>query len=117
MQIRSKKAKGHSLEKLVRQRLIEAFNLNPEDIRIPVGSETGVDIKLNSRAKKKVPFQIECKNQEIFGTIYKYYEQASNHTDNLIPLLIIKMNRQEPLAILNLDFLLTLLAMKEKEND
>ena len=110
MKTSSKKAKGHALEKLISARIIEAFNLDEEDVRIPVGSETGADIKLNSRAKRLCPFQFEAKNHEKFLTLYSYYEQAVNHKDGLVPCLVIKMNRRQPLAILDLDHLLTLVA-------
>lgn len=63
---------------------------------------TGADVTLSEAAAKLFPYEIEAKNQEIFGTLYKFYEQAKGH-GTLEPLLIIKMNNQKPLAIVSLD--------------
>lgn len=112
MKTSSRKQKGHALEKIIRERLIEAFNLDEGDVRIPISGESGADIKLTPRAKRWVPFQFEAKNHEKFLTIYNYYQQAVNHRDGLVPCLVIKMNRRQPLAILDLDHLLTLIAAK-----
>ena len=106
----SKKNKGHRLESLVRTKLIEAFDLDPEDIRIPVSSENGPDIILNHRAKVKCPYVFECKYHETFTSIYRYYDQAKSHNGGLVPLLILKMNRKEPLVVLDFDQFLTLVS-------
>jgi len=79
-----------------------------------VGSETGSDLKLSSKAKRRFPCAVECKNHEKFLTIYNHYEQAKGHTEKekggLIPIVVIKMNRREPLVILDLDHLLSFMA-------
>lgn len=111
MKTSSKKAKSKRLEKLVRDRIVEAFNLDEEDARITIGSETGADIKLSPRAKRYCPMQFECKAQEKFLTLYSIMEQAKRHGE-LVPVTIIKMNHREPLAILDLDHFFTLVATK-----
>lgn len=111
----SSKAKGHALEKLVAKRVIEAFNLTTDDVRISVGAETGADVKLSNKAKSICGLSIECKRRAKFDTIYKFYTQATKHYPELIPLVVIKADYKEPLAIINLDHLLTILS-KTKDN-
>lgn len=66
----------------------------------------GVDVQLSAQALKEFPFSIECKNLAKVA-IYKHYEQATaNAIKDTKPLLIIKQNRSQPLAVLSLeDFL------------
>lgn len=68
---------------------------------------TGADILLSEAAVKLFPYEIEAKNQEVFKTLYGFYEQAKGH-GKLEPLLVIKMNGKEPLAIISLDHFLSL---------
>ncbi len=64
--------------------------------------EHGADIQLSSAAKKYFPYSIECKNQEVFKGIYNMYQQAAKFSfEGEEPLLIIKMNRQKPLAVID----------------
>ncbi len=107
---RSAKAKGHRLEALVRDKIIEAFNLTYDDVRIAVGSENGADVKLSRKAQAKCPFSVECKNKESFKAIYTAYEQAKAHEKALIPLLILKSNNREPLVVINLDYFITMVS-------
>lgn len=99
-------------EKEVADKIKEAFNLNDEDLRITVGSETGADIKLSAKAKKKFPFSIECKRRASLDTLYGFYEQASKHYPDLIPAVVLRADRKEPLMIISLDYLLTILSDK-----
>lgn len=99
------------LEKLVVERIREAFNLSSEDVRCTIGQEGGADIKLSAKARTKFPFAIECKRRASFDTLYGFYDQASKNSDGkLIPLVIIRADRKEPLVILNLDYFLTMVA-------
>jgi hypothetical protein len=76
-----------------------------------MGSQ-GADVMLSAAAKELVPYEIECKNQEIFKTLYKFYSQAESHGD-LESLLVISMNHKKPLAILDLDHCLELIKRSE----
>jgi len=60
---------------------------------------TGEDVQLSHAARSLVPFQIECKNKAT-SQIHTYYEQAKTH-GNHEPLVIVKMDYKEPLAILS----------------
>ena len=66
----------------------------------------GEDIMLSPTARARFPFSIECKNQERIS-IWKAYEQAklnasiTQYSEVHEPLLIIKRNNHEPLAVVN----------------
>jgi hypothetical protein len=61
---------------------------------------SGEDIMLSPTAREKFPFAVECKNQERIS-IWKSYEQAKLNAEFHEPLLIIKRNNHEPLAVVN----------------
>jgi hypothetical protein len=46
-------------------------------------------------------------------TIYNYYEQAVGHGNSGEPLLIIKMNRQKPLAIVDAEHFIELVVKND----
>ena len=118
---KSLKAKGKYLQNVVLQKIIDLFPyLKKKDIRSARDSEPGSDIKLLSlTARKLFPYDVECKNREEYKTIYKHFKQCQNH-GKLEPLLVIKMNRETPLAIIDIDHLFSLLEksdlMDSKEN-
>ena len=110
MNNKSRKAKGRYLQNLVKDRILKMFpRLTNKDIRSAKVSENGADIKLMSlMARKLMPYNIETKNREEYKTIYKHYKQCVKH-GALEPLLVIKMNREKPLAIINLEHFFNLL--------
>ena len=103
--VRSRKAKGRRLQNWVRDTLLEIFafkNLDSNDIKCAVMGETGEDIKLSNTAKRCIPYSFECKNKETFKGIYDIIDQAkSNSNARETPIGIIKMNKHQPLAILD----------------
>ena len=112
---KSLKAKGKYLQNVVLQKIIDLFPyLKKKDIRSARDSEPGSDIKLLSlTARKLFPYDVECKNREEYKTIYKHFKQCQNH-GKLEPLLVIKMNRETPLAIIDIDHLFSLLEKSDK---
>ena len=105
--VRSRKAKGRNLQDLVVSKLLAlSQGLEQDDIKGAIMGEHGADVKLSPAAYKRYPFKIECKNQEKFKGIYTIYSQAAGHTGKGEPLIILKMNRQKPLVIMDLDFFL-----------
>lgn len=103
MKTRSAKAKGKRLERWIRDIILKTFgpDLTSEDVRITIGVETGNDVKLSAKAAQYVPFSIEAKNRETFKTLYSYVDQAIKGGQNKRPpLVIVKMNGREPLAII-----------------
>ena len=111
MNNKSRKAKGRILQNLVRDKVQKLFpSLGKDDIRTSLMSENGADVKLISlMARKLMPYDIETKNREEYKTIYKHYKHACKH-GNSQPLLVIKMNRENPLAVIDLDHFMELLA-------
>lgn len=105
MKTSSAKAKGRRLQQWVRDKIIETFNLSQEDVRSAIMGETGEDIKLSKRGLSVFPFIVECKNQEGFTKVYNSYNQAVSHNKDALgtPLVVIKSNRKEPLAVLSFE--------------
>ena len=94
MKTSSCKAKGRSLQNFVRDSFRNMFKITLEDgdIESRQMGGTGTDIILSPSAKKLIPFDCECKNQEKLN-IWKAIEQAeSNSEEGRIPLLIFKKN-------------------------
>jgi hypothetical protein len=102
MSPRSAKAKGRKLQTWVAEKLLSLLKRVTElDIKSTPMGVNGVDVQLSTVAYKQFPYNIECKNTERMTTIYNYYEQAETHNYKGEPLLIIKMNRRKPLAIVD----------------
>ena len=110
MNNKSRKQKGRYLQNLVRDRIFKLFpSLTKDDIRCALMSEPGADVKLMSlTARKLFPYTVETKNREEYKTIFKHWKQTKSHGP-LEPLLIIKSNRQRPLAIIDMEHFFNLL--------
>lgn len=116
----SSKAKGRRLQQWVRDIILKSFlTLEPDDVRSTSMGAGGEDVTLSPAARKKVPFQIECKNKAR-SQIHTYYEQAETHGTNT-PLVIVKQDRKVALAILEAEtffkILVELDTYKNKETD
>tara|TARA_Y100000034_G_scaffold45787_1_gene56224 strand:- start:166 stop:510 length:345 start_codon:yes stop_codon:yes gene_type:complete len=99
----SRRRKGRRLQNLVRAKILETFDiLRPTDVRVAKTGENGADVRLSNSAKKILPYQFECKNQEKFETLYKFYGQSKRH-GRLNPVLVCKMNERKPLLVMDLD--------------
>lgn len=94
----SAKAKGRKGQQLVRDLILELFpSLEPDDVRSTAMGSPGEDLLLSPAARKLVPYQIESKNKAR-SQIHTYYDQAKTHGD-YEPLVVVKMDRSESLAI------------------
>ena len=106
MKNRSKQQKSRYLQNLVKDRIIKLYpSLTKKDIRTSTTGENGADVKLLTlQARKLFPYSVETKNRQGdgFKQLYTHMKQARRHT-NQEPLLVIKMNRERPLAIIDLD--------------
>jgi len=110
----SSKAKGRLGQKLVVNAILEAFpELEPDDVRSTSMGQTGADVQLSPAAKRLFPYQVEAKNKAT-SQIHTYYKQAKTHGDSE-PLVVVKMDRDIPLAIVSLKHFMQLL--KEKNNN
>lgn len=111
----SAKAKGRKLQQWVRDFILETFtNLEPDDVRSTSMGATGEDVQLSPQARKVVPFQIECKNKGR-STVHTYYAQAQEHGEHE-PLVIVKMDRSIPLAVLSAETFFNLLKKVQDGN-
>ena len=90
MKTQSRKAKGRRLQNLVAKKILKTFkHLKKEDVQVAIMSERGPDIKLSRIAKRLVPLQIECKNQQKMKTVYDFYSQATGPLLSIATLFII----------------------------
>jgi len=115
----SAKAKGRMLQKIVMLALwykYKGFDLEcgiDGDISSREMGQSGTDVRLSPKAKKYIPFDIECKNQENIS-IWSCLEQCEKNTEeNRIPLLIFKRNRSKIYACIEMDELLKLVQLDE----
>lgn len=108
MKPQSAKAKGRTLQKWVKALILDMFpSLENDDVRSTSMGAGGEDVQLSPSARKLVPFQIECKNKAR-SQVHTYYAQAKEHGDHE-PLVIVKMDRDIPLAVLSAETLFKLL--------
>ena len=108
----SAKQKGRNFQKYVRDTLLKAFpSLEQDDVRSTSMGAGGEDLQLSPAARKLIPYNIECKSKAK-SQIHTYYEQAKDH-GNHEPLVIVKMDRHIPLAIVSLEHFIKLLKGKE----
>ena len=81
MRTKSKKAKGRRLQNWVRDELLKMFpKLTDNDVVCAIMGERGVDVKLSTKAKKFIPFSIECKTHETFKKMWEALKQNNYHT-------------------------------------
>ena len=103
MKQNSRRAKGKKLQRIVKDKLLSAFpHLHPGDIKVAKNGQQGEDLKLSRIARRLIPYQFECKNQEKFKILYSFYDQACRHGKHE-PVLVIKQNTRRALAVIDLD--------------
>ena len=101
MNNKSRKQKGRRLQRWVSDQLHKHFpQFAPGDVRVAIMGERGLDIKLSPFAKKVLPYDFECKNQERNKTVYNFYKQAKKN-GVLEPVLVVKQNKEKPLIVLD----------------
>lgn len=111
----SAKAKGRKLQQIIRDALLAAFpSLEPDDIKSTSMGMQGEDVQLSPAARKLIPYQIEAKNKAT-SQIHTYYKQAKTHGTHE-PLVIVKKDRDIPLAIVSLEHFITLLRNNKNED-
>ena len=98
MRHQSRKAKGRRLQQWLRLRLLSLLNVAPEDIESRSMGAPGEDLMLSQEARRQWPYSVECKNTESLN-VWAAWSQACANAGDYQPLLIIKRNRQKPLAV------------------
>jgi hypothetical protein len=77
---------------------------------------SGTDVQLSAAALSRFPYDVECKNRAAFA-IYSDFEQSSGRAGSQsssssvpsVPLLVIKANHKQPLAVVSLEHFMQLL--------
>lgn len=111
----SAKSKGRKCQQWVRDQLLARFaHLTDEDVRSISLGAAGEDILLSPLAREAIPFTIECKARAGIA-VYPWYEQAAKHADKGEPLVFLKADRKKPLALVDAEWLLDVLAERYTE--
>lgn len=106
----SRKSKGRVFQQQLREDLITHLDITPDDILSTAMGQGGCDLYLSPAARSIFPFGVEAKRAEALS-IPAWWKQCENNASKvgLIPLLVFKRNREEPLAVLRWSDLLALL--------
>lgn len=103
MKTSSAKNKGRTLQKWVVEKLIETFNIHPEDIKSCSMGAGGEDVVMARAAREKFPFSVECKNVEKLN-VWEAYEQAKNNCNGYEPIVVMKKNHKKPLLVIDAEY-------------
>ena len=104
----SAKAKGRRLQQQVANAVRESFpELQSDDVRSTSMGAPGVDVQLSPRAQEVFPYAVECKACERLN-LHTAWEQCVRNRGALMPLLVLRKNRSEALAVVPFDHFLTL---------
>lgn len=115
MKISSAKSKGRLLQQDVADKLLAAFPfLHPDDIKSTPMSSSGEDVQLSPAARAVLGLQVECKSHAKHA-VYAHYDQCSA-TGPHNPLVVVKANRRKPLAVVDLDWFIGLLAASNAQS-
>ena len=106
MKNQSAKSKGRRLQQWVCAKLLEYLDLGERDVKSTSMGASGADVILSEKAFKLFPYDVECKNVEKVN-VWAAYEQASVRASGE-PLVIIKRNRQKPLALVDAEYFVKL---------
>ena len=107
MKPQSAKAKGRKLQQWFTRLLVDALDMDEEDMESrPMGSQ-GEDIIMGKLSRNKFPYSIECKNQEAVN-VWKAYAQAQENCKGYEPLVVIKRNRSKPLVLVDAEHFVSL---------
>ena len=113
----SRKAKGRRFQQAVRQDLIDCLDIDPGDVLSTAMGQAGCDLYLSPAARERFGFGVECKAQETIS-LPAWWEQCSTNAakEELTPLLLIKRNREDALAVMRWGDLLALLRQMAELN-
>lgn len=114
MKAQSAKAKGRRLQQWVRDKLIEALDIHPEDIESRSMGAGGEDLIMARAARQKFPHSIECKNVEKLN-IWEAYEQSASNCGDYEPIVVIKKNGKKPLVVVDAEYFIQLFEGKYEE--
>ena len=112
---RSRKAKGRVFQQEVRQKLLETFpDLHPDNIKVSIMGESGVDIILSPLAREHIPYSVECKRQEKLNIWDALNQAEENKTPNTEPIVIFRRNKSEAHVMMKFEHFLKLISPLDK---
>ena len=114
MKTQSAKAKGRNLQKWVVNKLIEEFDIHPEDIKSCSMGAGGEDVVMARAAREKFPFSVECKNVEKLN-VWDAYEQAKSNSSGYEPIVVMKKNHKKPLVVLDAEHFISMVKDNVKD--
>ena len=97
----------------MRDQILQRFpTLNTDDVRSTSMGAGGEDVQLSSKARELFPLTVECKSRKAIA-VFKDYEQACGHKD-VEPLVILKQNQSKPLALVDAEFFIDMIAKNQE---
>ena len=117
MKPRSAKNKGRRFQNYIRDKILEVFkdHLHKDDVVSTPMGVSGEDIQISPHARQYFPYSAECKANKSFA-VYKIMEQAERHGKG-IPIVFLKGDRKEPLALLTVEEFFRLLLNNNNNKD
>lgn len=104
MKTQSAKAKGRRLQQLVRDAILESFaHLTGNDVRSTSMGSSGIDVLLSEAGLLSFPFAVECKSHSRMAIYSLFQQSVDNCPPDLYPLLVVRQNRSDPLAVVRLE--------------
>ena len=79
---------------------MKALPVKPDDVESRSMGAAGEDLMLSPAARRLWPYSVECKNTESLN-VWAAWKQACANAGEYEPLLIIKRNRAQPLAVVD----------------
>jgi len=113
MRTQSAKGKGRRLQQWVVQKLIETFEIHPEDIKSCSMGAGGEDVVMARAAREKFPFSVECKNVEKLN-VWDAYDQARANCNGYEPIVIMKKNHKKPLVVIDAEYFIEMIGELDK---
>jgi len=113
MRTQSAKGKGRRLQQWVVQKLIETFEIHPEDIKSCSMGAGGEDVVMARAAREKFPFSVECKNVEKLN-VWDAYDQAKANCNGYEPIVIMKKNHKKPLVVIDAEYFIEMIGELDK---
>ena len=106
----TRKSKGRVFQQSLREDLIRELGISPDDILSTAMGQGGCDLYLSPAARSRFPYGVEAKRQENLS-LPAWWKQCEANASKvgLVPLLVFKRNREEPLAVLRWSDLLALI--------
>jgi hypothetical protein len=111
MKTSSAKAKGRKFQQQIARGIAGAHGLTygaDEDCESRGMGQPGTDVRLSKHAKKLFPFSVECKCQERLAFWDAINQARTNVLQDTDWLLLVKRNRETPIAILDWEVFLEL---------